>query len=250
MSSERIPEMTKAERDAINSPRDGLIISQTDGSSGDYIRRSGSWVKIPSFSRDDVTKSVYGHTNFNDKLPPKYSKSKSPPQTFASRDLGSWTETDQSRIIKKYKSTLEGAVSLLNRIKSLDRNQDSQNYFNENSRAIREHYEQSKKYDVKEYMNYTPFPGFGNQFSNQNRYVKTNDSGCYIATMAYGDYDHPQVIELRKYRDQVLLKNYFGKLFVKIYYTVSPHLVKKLKNQNKINKLITSLLDKLIEKIN
>ena len=68
--------------------------------------------------------------------------------------------------------------------------------------------------------------------------------------MAYGNYDHPQVIELRKYRDQVLLKNYFGKIFVKIYYSVSPHLVKKLKNQNKINKLITSLLDKLIEKIN
>ena len=88
--------------------------------------------------------------NFNDKLIPPQQ------QTFASRDLGSWTETDQSRIIKKYKSTLEGAVSLLNRIKSLDRNQDAQIYFNENSRAIREHYEQSKKYDVKEYMNYTP----------------------------------------------------------------------------------------------
>lgn len=31
--------------------------------------------------------------------------------------------------------------------------------------------------------------------------------GCYIATMAYGDYNHPQVIKLRKFRDDVLKSN-------------------------------------------
>ena len=169
-------------------------------------------------------------------------------EKYASKDLSTWTDTEKSKIIRKYKSTLEGVVSLLDKIESLERNQDAQNYFNENSRVIREHYEQSKKYDPKTYMESSnPFDILAKY---NNPHIKTNDSGCYIATMAYGNYDHPQVMELRKYRDQVLLKNYFGKLFVKIYYAVSPHLVKKLKNQNKINKLITSLLDKLIEKIN
>ena len=178
--------------------------------------------------------------NFNEKII-------SQEERFASKDLSTWTDTDKSKIIRKYKSTLEGAVSLLDKIESLERNQDAQNYFVENSRVIREHYEQSKKYDPKTYMNSSnPFDILAKHKRENNI---PNDSGCYIATMAYGDYDHPQVIELRKYRDQVLLKNYFGKLFVKIYYSVSPHLVKKLKNQNKINKLITSLLDKLIEKI-
>jgi hypothetical protein len=31
-------------------------------------------------------------------------------------------------------------------------------------------------------------------------------SGCYIATMAYGSYEHPQVLELRKFRDDILAK--------------------------------------------
>lgn len=37
----------------------------------------------------------------------------------------------------------------------------------------------------------------------------SNSEGCYIATMAYGDYDHPQVIILRDYRDYTL-KKHFG----------------------------------------
>lgn len=78
---------------------------------------------------------------------------------------------------------------------------------------------------------------------------KTKPSGCYIATMAYGDYEHPQVKILREFRDDVILKYYFGKLFVNIYYFISPKLVFLLKNLNTINRIIKKLLDKLIEKI-
>ena len=33
--------------------------------------------------------------------------------------------------------------------------------------------------------------------------TRSNNSGCYIATMAYGDYDHPQVLVLRRFRDDI-----------------------------------------------
>jgi len=78
-----------------------------------------------------------------------------------------------------------------------------------------------------------------------------NSGNCYIATMAYGDYYHPQVLELRKFRDEVLLKYEIGKLFVKVYYYISPKLVEILKNKNQINALIRTTLtqfNKVIKK--
>lgn len=54
----------------------------------------------------------------------------------------------------------------------------------------------------------------------------SQSGGCYIATAVYGSYDCPEVWVLRRYRDSVLQHNYFGRLFVKAYYTFSPTLVR------------------------
>ena len=45
---------------------------------------------------------------------------------------------------------------------------------------------------------------------------------CFIATAVYGDYDHPQVRVLRRFRDEVLLKSAAGRRFVRWYYRVGP----------------------------
>ena len=50
--------------------------------------------------------------------------------------------------------------------------------------------------------------------------------GCYIATCVYNSYDCPQVWTLRRYRDDYLGVTWYGRLFIHIYYTVSPCLVK------------------------
>lgn len=72
---------------------------------------------------------------------------------------------------------------------------------------------------------------------------------CYIATMTYGDYDHPQVMVLRKFRDEVLDKSTLGKWFIKTYYRYSPKLVEKLKNKRGINTLIRKTLNLFIKLI-
>jgi hypothetical protein len=79
--------------------------------------------------------------------------------------------------------------------------------------------------------------------------VSTATDGCYIATMAYGNYDHPQVIELRNFRDQFLSKSALGRSFIRIYYRYSPILVEKLRYKPKTNKIIRKLLDQLIKTI-
>lgn len=50
--------------------------------------------------------------------------------------------------------------------------------------------------------------------------------GCYVATSVYGSYDCPQVWTLRRFRDYELSETCYGRLFIHIYYTVSPSLVK------------------------
>jgi len=79
--------------------------------------------------------------------------------------------------------------------------------------------------------------------------ISKASDGCYIATMAYGDYDHPQVMELRRFRDDFLSKTVIGRSFIKFYYRYSPSLVEKLKNRQSINLIIRKGLDQFIKAI-
>ena len=74
------------------------------------------------------------------------------------------------------------------------------------------------------------------------------EGGCYIATACYHSYDHPSVLVLRKFRDDILLKNAFGRLFVKVYYKYSPFWANKLSAFTSINKLVRILfLDPVVK---
>jgi DNA-directed RNA polymerase subunit RPC12/RpoP len=46
--------------------------------------------------------------------------------------------------------------------------------------------------------------------------------GCFIATAALGDYNHPVVMDLRMFRDNWLLKRKWGVIFTNSYYTHGP----------------------------
>ncbi len=71
-------------------------------------------------------------------------------------------------------------------------------------------------------------------------------SACYIATMVYGDYDHPQVITLREFRDNTLQNHSIGREIIGFYYKHSPQWVEKMQGKRIANKIIRFLLDKFI----
>lgn len=87
--------------------------------------------------------------------------------------------------------------------------------------------------------------------SNHSNVVrqKSKSEGCYIATMAYGSYDHPQVLVLRNYRDHILMKSEWGKIFVTGYYFISPYIVTGLHGHRWINSIIRKCLDTFIKRI-
>ena len=85
-------------------------------------------------------------------------------------------------------------------------------------------------------------------YSNQNNSQSSfSDKYCYIATMVYGSYDAPQVLILRRFRDEFLEKYLFGRYFIKFYYANSPKLVKRLKNSKFANSVIKFILDTFIK---
>lgn len=47
-------------------------------------------------------------------------------------------------------------------------------------------------------------------------------AGCFILTATYGSRRHPTVVRFRKFRDEVLLNYYFGRLLIDLYYILGP----------------------------
>lgn len=73
--------------------------------------------------------------------------------------------------------------------------------------------------------------------------------GCYIATAVYGSYDCPQVWTLRRYRDYSLSSTWYGRIFIRAYYAISPSLVKWFGNNKLFRSVWKKQLDCLVEKL-
>ena len=115
------------------------------------------------------------------------------------------------------KGDVASALSTMSKISSLDMTSECRNYFNSNNSTL-------------------------NSINS-----KLNPSGgCYIATMAYGDYDHPQVMVLRHFRDSYLSKREWGKKFISFYYANSPRWVETLKDHRRVNSFIRKMLDSFV----
>ena len=74
-------------------------------------------------------------------------------------------------------------------------------------------------------------------------------SGCYVATSVYGSYDCPEVWTLRRFRDYQLSSSWYGRLFIKCYYAISPTVVKLFGKTRWFNMLFKSILDRFVNKL-
>ena len=75
---------------------------------------------------------------------------------------------------------------------------------------------------------------------------KGESEGCYIATAVYGSYDCPELWVLRRFRDFGLRKNAVGRLFVRVYYSISPRLVKRFGHIDRVKRVCKKILDRFV----
>ena len=84
-----------------------------------------------------------------------------------------------------------------------------------------------------------------NIFKESGFSIEDIKSGCYIATCVYSSYHHKNVMMLRKYRDDVLNESLIGRMFIKVYYFISPILVKYFHDFKWFKKINRNILDKI-----
>jgi len=88
-------------------------------------------------------------------------------------------------------------------------------------------------------------------------YIKTGAghvtirSGCFVATVAYGDRNHPDVVLLRKFRDEVLTRSSAGRSFIDWYWRAGPYLARGISHSPRLrycSRWLISCLVSLIRK--
>ena len=78
---------------------------------------------------------------------------------------------------------------------------------------------------------------------------KVKTGGCYIATCIYGSYDSPELLTLRYYRDSRLSNSSFGRLFIRIYYVISPGIVELFGRKKWFHALFKPVLNRIVHRL-
>ena len=82
-----------------------------------------------------------------------------------------------------------------------------------------------------------------------NDSYEVKKQGCYIATCVYGSYDCPEVWTLRRFRDDTLSKTWYGRLFIRVYYAISPTIIKWFGHPKWFKMFWRGRLDNLVNKL-
>lgn len=125
--------------------------------------------------------------------------------------------------------------------------------FNEEyEKIIKDHV--SKLNDYGEYITYEDVLGHNinrkkTSGANGANISNNTSGGCYVATAVYGSYDCPQVWTLRRFRDDILAKTWYGRAFIYTYYAISPIIVKKFGHAEWFKKMWHGKLDRMVERL-
>jgi len=71
-------------------------------------------------------------------------------------------------------------------------------------------------------------------------------TGCFIATAVYGTPMAKEVVSLKKFRDEVLLKTTMGRDFVELYYKTSPPIADFIRNRPGLKAMVRESLKPLV----
>lgn len=90
---------------------------------------------------------------------------------------------------------------------------------------------------------------YGTDSSSSQSPNTQSTGGCYVATCVYGSYDCPEVWTLRRYRDYDLAQTWYGRIFIKAYYTISPKIVHIFGKSEFVKKIWKMPLDRMVRSL-
>lgn len=85
------------------------------------------------------------------------------------------------------------------------------------------------------------FPAACSRFERQSR------SGCFIATATYGSQLDPRIVQLRQFRDQLLICNKYGNALVRLYYKCSPSLANVIQRSTTAKQMAQTVLFPIVK---
>lgn len=74
-------------------------------------------------------------------------------------------------------------------------------------------------------------------------------SGCFVATVTYGDEDVVEVQFLRAFRDQILSKSVGGRVAIWTYYRLGPHVARTVEAMPPLKRVCRRMLDGIVASI-
>jgi tetratricopeptide (TPR) repeat protein len=82
-----------------------------------------------------------------------------------------------------------------------------------------------------------------------SRSDRSNGEGddCFVATAVYGDIDHPDVCQLRRFRDETLHRSTLGRAFIAWYYRYGPSLAEHVEERPAFKRGIRWVLEQFVE---
>ena len=105
-----------------------------------------------------------------------------------------------------------------------------------------------KRQQASQYQSSPSQPSTSQSSSTQSS-SQSSGGGCYIATAVYGSYDCTEVWTLRRFRDYTLAETWYGLLFIRLYYAISPTIVRWFGHTEWFNHIWKNRLDKMVNNL-
>jgi hypothetical protein len=77
---------------------------------------------------------------------------------------------------------------------------------------------------------------------NEDQEQSSAGGGCFVATAAYGSYGHPDVVALRRFRDEVLVHHATGRALIRWYLRVGPRLGRRVRPDGVSGRIARALI--------
>lgn len=108
--------------------------------------------------------------------------------------------------------------------------------------------ERRKKY-AQRILEMDPYNEEAKKILYESSQHSATSGGCYVATAVYGSYDCPEVWVLRRFRDFTLAETWYGRAFIRLYYAVSPTLVKWFGKTDWFRNLWKPILERMVSRL-